>query len=53
MVSSGYIDYYIEISERVVTKMLTVNSDDFHIYQDNFLNLKYNNKCGFFLMYFY
>lgn len=45
--SNGYIDYYIEISERVVTKMLTVNSGDFHIHQDNFPNLKYNNKCVF------
>lgn len=45
--SKGYIDCYIEISERMVTKKL-VNSGDFHI-PHNVLDLKYNNKHVSFL----
>lgn len=34
VISKGYIDCYIEMSERMVTKKLTVNSGDFHAPQN-------------------
>lgn len=41
--SNVYTDCDIEISEKTVTRKLTVNSGDFHILNDNFLDLKYND----------
>lgn len=46
---NGYTDRDIELSEKIVTRKLTVNSGDFHILNDNFLDLKlmcdfYKNK---------
>lgn len=39
---NGYTDRDIELSEKIVTRKLTVNSGDFHILNDNFLDLKYD-----------